>query len=83
MQDAALWQELTSESTGSSDAAYRFDPALSFRAAKERAMAQWEHWYVSELSQSCGGNLSRAAREAHMDRTHLRELLRKYHVEKK
>ena len=41
-------------------------------------MAQWERWYVTELSQRSGGNLSKAARDAHMDRTHLRELIRKY-----
>ena len=84
MEDAELWQELTSDSADTTtEAAYRFDPALSFRAAKERAMAQWERWYVTELSQRSGGNLSRAAREAHMDRTHLRELLRKYQAEPK
>ena len=76
MQDTDLWQEITSEPAG--DAAYRFDEALSFRAAKERAIAQWERWYVTELNQRNGGNLSKAARAAHMDRTHLRELLRKY-----
>jgi DNA-binding NtrC family response regulator len=77
MEDAALWQELTSDAP-EAQTTYRFDPALSFRAAKERAMAQWERWYVTELSQRSAGNLSRAARDAHMDRTHLRELLRKY-----
>jgi len=76
MQDAELWQELTSESASTSDTAYRFDEALSFRAAKERAIAQWERWYVAELFERNSGNLSGSARAAHMDRTHLRELLR-------
>ena len=83
MQDAELWQELTSESASTADTAYRFDEALSFRAAKERAIAQWERWYVAELFQRSGGNLSGAARAAHMDRTHLRELLRKYQLDTK
>ena len=83
MQDAELWQELVSEPTTTSDTAYRFDESLSFRAAKERAIAQWERWYVAELFQRSGGNLSGAARAAHMDRTHLRELLRKYQLETK
>ncbi len=83
MQDATLWQELTSESTTTSETAYRFDAALSFRAAKERATAQWERWYVAELFARNGGNLSGAARAAHMDRTHLRELIRKYQVDAK
>jgi two-component system response regulator GlrR len=81
MEDAALWQELTSEPADTNQASYRFDPALSFRAAKEKAMAQWERWYVTELSTRSGGNLSKAARDAHMDRTHLRELLRKYQAD--
>jgi two-component system, NtrC family, response regulator GlrR len=83
MEDAALWQELTSDTADTPQTGYRFDPALSFRAAKERAIAQWERWYVTELSQRAGGNLSRAARDAHMDRTHLRELLRKYQADPK
>jgi DNA-binding NtrC family response regulator len=55
-----------------------FDPTLSFRAAKERAVARWERWYVGELMRWAEGNLSRAAREARMDRTHLREMLQRY-----
>jgi len=77
MEDPALWHEV-SEPAETSQATHQFDPALSFRAAKEKAMAQWERWYVTELSQRSGGNLSKAARDAHMDRTHLRELIRKY-----
>jgi DNA-binding NtrC family response regulator len=83
MQDAELWQELTSESPDTATSAYQFDDSLSFRAAKERATAQWERWYVGELFQRSAGNLSRAARAAHMDRTHLRELLRKYRLDPK
>ncbi|HUS33403.1 MAG TPA: sigma-54 dependent transcriptional regulator [Kofleriaceae bacterium] len=81
MQDTELWKEL--ESPTSSDTAYDFDDSLTFRAAKERATSQWERWYVAELVQRSGGNLSKAARAAHMDRTHLRELLRKYQLDKK
>jgi DNA-binding NtrC family response regulator len=81
MQDIDLWHEL--EMPSSTDTAYQFDEALSFRAMKERATSQWERWYVEQLIQRNGGNLSKAARAAHMDRTHLRELLRKYQLEKK
>jgi DNA-binding NtrC family response regulator len=55
-----------------------FDPRLSFRDAKERAVARWERWYVTELLRWAEGNLSKAAREARMDRTHLREMLHRY-----
>ena len=80
--DIELWHELSEPST-TTDVSHQFDEALSFRAAKERAMSQWERWYVEELFTRNGGNLSKAARAAHMDRTHLRELLRKYQLEKK
>jgi DNA-binding NtrC family response regulator len=84
MQDAELWQEVTStEATSSGEAGYKFDEGLAFRHAKERATTQWERWYFAELMQRSGGNLSKAARDAHMDRTHLRELLRKYELDKK
>ena len=56
----------------------RFDPSLSFRDAKERAMARWERWYVAQLLDYTRGNLSEAARIAHSDRGHLRKLARKH-----
>lgn len=55
-----------------------FDPTLSFRDAKERAVGLWERWYVAELLRHTGGNLSEAARVAHSDRSHLRKLVRKH-----
>ncbi|HEX3761818.1 MAG TPA: sigma 54-dependent Fis family transcriptional regulator [Kofleriaceae bacterium] len=84
MQDPELWQEVTS---GADDAGggpiaglggYQFEEALSFRLAKERVMSHWERWYVTELVRRHAGNLSRAARAARMDRTHLRELVLRY-----
>jgi DNA-binding NtrC family response regulator len=62
------------------DSTYRFDESLSFRAAKERVMSHWERWFVTELLRRHGGNASRAARAARMDRTHLRELVLRYQV---
>jgi DNA-binding NtrC family response regulator len=55
-----------------------FDPAEGFRAAKERAVAAWEARYLEKLVAHVNGNLSEAARLASMDRTHLRDLLKKY-----
>jgi DNA-binding NtrC family response regulator len=57
-----------------------FDPTLSFRAAKEQAVARWERAYLQALIRASDGNLSRAARAARMNRNHLRELLRHHHV---
>lgn len=56
------------------------DFAGSFRSAKDRAVSAWEREYLTELIRRNEYNLSRAARSARMDRTHLRELLRKYRV---
>jgi DNA-binding NtrC family response regulator len=86
MQDPELWQEVTSgiDSPAAASSAgapgYQFDEALSFRLAKERVMSHWERWFVAELVRRHGGNLSRAARAARMDRTHLRELVLRYRV---
>ena len=55
-----------------------FDPKLSFRDAKERAVARWERWYVAQLLRHTHGNLSEAARVARSDRTYLRKLARKH-----
>ena len=88
MQDPELWFEATlgSEATAENPGAvpavdHEEDIALgSFRAAKERAVARWERGYVEALVRKSGGNLSRAARTAHMDRNHLRELVRRHGV---
>jgi DNA-binding NtrC family response regulator len=83
--DPALWRTLVDEAHGDAPAGageppIDFDDSLSFRAAKERAMVRWERAYFAELLRRHGGNLSRAARAARMDRTHLRELARRYRV---
>jgi DNA-binding NtrC family response regulator len=76
---AALDEPVSTEAPFDEEGAVEvFDPRLSFRAAKERAVARWERWYIRELMRQAEGNLSRAAREARMDRTHLREMLQRY-----
>ncbi len=81
--DPALWRALADETRGDVAApapSEPFDDSLSFRAAKERALVRWERGYIAELLSRHNGNLSRAARAARMDRTHLRELGRRYHL---
>ncbi|HEU5055419.1 MAG TPA: Fis family transcriptional regulator, partial [Kofleriaceae bacterium] len=82
LDDPSQWRALLDEPLDPSGApaagADGFDESLSFRAAKERAMLRWERWYLAELLRRCDGNLSRASRTARMDRTHLRELARRY-----
>jgi two-component system, NtrC family, response regulator GlrR len=84
LEDVDLWQDLlrgdAPEGRGEAPQLPDFDPTLSFRMAKERAVARWERAYVEELVRRNDGNLSRAARAARMDRNHLRELLQKHRM---
>ncbi|HEY5937315.1 MAG TPA: sigma 54-interacting transcriptional regulator, partial [Kofleriaceae bacterium] len=73
LDDPAVWRGISQDT--SHDAAAPRDESLSFRAAKERAVAAWERDYVRSLIAQHEGNLSRAARAVRMDRNHLRELL--------
>jgi transcriptional regulator with GAF, ATPase, and Fis domain len=57
-----------------------FDGSLSFKVAKEGAVAAWEQGYLSSLLRHANGNVSQAARVAQMDRSHLRDLLRRYRL---
>ncbi|MFT3775267.1 MAG: sigma 54-interacting transcriptional regulator [Minicystis sp.] len=90
MEDPELWMEATlgapaREELGSTAGVdHADDIALgSFRAAKERAMARWERGYLEALVRHTGGNVSQAARTAHMDRNHLRDLIKRHHVSAK
>jgi two-component system response regulator GlrR len=58
-----------------------FDPTQSFRASKEAVVTRWERGYLVDLVRRCRGNVSRAARAARMDRNHLRDLLRRHHID--
>jgi DNA-binding NtrC family response regulator len=57
-----------------------FDGSVSFKMAKEEAVSAWEQAYLASLLRHAKGNLSQAARVVQMDRSHLRELLRRYHL---
>jgi DNA-binding NtrC family response regulator len=83
--DPNVWREISDDHTpdpvvapAAEDA--RFVGGMSFRAAKELAVAAWEREYVRALAANHGGNLSRAARAVRMDRNHLRELLVRHHI---
>jgi DNA-binding NtrC family response regulator len=53
------------------------DLAGTFSEAKQRAIERFERAYLETIMRRCGGNLSRASREADLARHHLRELLKK------
>jgi DNA-binding NtrC family response regulator len=51
---------------------------LPFRVAKEQAIEDFERRYLAALLAHAGGNVSRAARRAQMDRMYLHKLLQRY-----
>ena len=53
------------------------DLSGTFAEAKGRAIERFESAYLSALLKRCGGNLSKASREAEVARHHLRELVKK------
>jgi DNA-binding NtrC family response regulator len=54
--------------------------AVPFSAAKSLAVERWERGYLAALMRQAGGNVSQAARLAQVDRSHLRDLLRRYSI---
>jgi DNA-binding NtrC family response regulator len=76
--DPATWQEMGEPRNGHE---WGFEPGSSFRSAKEHAMGSWEEHYLKQLIAHFKGNISRAARAARMDRSHLRALLRRYSIQ--
>jgi len=57
------------------------DADIPFKDAKQRVVESFEREYLVELMKHYGGNLSKAAREAKIDRKHLRNLLKKYNID--
>lgn len=55
-----------------------FDASLPFKDAKQQVVESFEKEYLQDLLEKNKGNVSRAAREAKIDRKHLRNLLIKY-----
>ncbi len=60
--------------------AIEFDPGVSFRDTKERWTELFERRYLTWLLRRAEGNISKAARDADMDRKYLHKLLRKYGI---
>jgi transcriptional regulator with GAF, ATPase, and Fis domain len=60
--------------------AIEFEPGVSFRDTKERWNELFERRYLAWLIKRADGNISKAARDADMDRKYLHKLLRKYGI---
>jgi DNA-binding NtrC family response regulator len=75
LDDPTVWRGISDETVPAPSA-----ELLSFRAAKERAVAEWERGYVRALLEEHQGNISRAARAVRMDRNHLRELMTRHGI---
>jgi DNA-binding NtrC family response regulator len=60
--------------------AVEFEPGLSFRETKEKWTELFERRYLTWLIKRAEGNISKAARDADMDRKYLHKLLRKYGI---
>ena len=53
---------------------------LSYKDARDRVLRQFEREYLQHLLERTKGNVSRAAREAQMDRSHLTDLLARHRI---
>jgi DNA-binding NtrC family response regulator len=54
------------------------DIRVPFKIAKDSAVDAFERSYLGALLESCGGNMSKAARTAGMDRMYLHRLVQKH-----
>ena len=54
------------------------DLEVPFKVAKDQIISSFERQYLTALLDSAGGNISRAARQARMDRMYLYRLLQKH-----
>jgi DNA-binding NtrC family response regulator len=70
--------ELTPDPHGHSVDAGAAGLELPFKEAKERLIEGFERDYLRSLMERCEGNLSRASREAGIDRFYLRKLMKKH-----
>jgi transcriptional regulator of acetoin/glycerol metabolism len=67
-------------SSSGGGSALSFDEQRSYRENKEQWENEFEKRYLTWLMQRAQGNISRAAREADMDRKYLHKLLKKHAI---
>ena len=77
------FDEVADETSGSSPPpppAAASDPERPFKEAKDALVAAFEKDYVASLLERTGRNVSKAAREAGIDRKHFERLMRKHGI---
>jgi len=79
--EQALGRAPATASAASGADAIDFEPGVSFRDTKERWTEVFERRYLQWLLKRAEGNISKAARDADMDRKYLHKLLRKYGID--
>lgn len=57
------------------------DTSMPFKEAKQKIVENFEKDYLEELLKKYNYNVSKASREAKIDRKHLRNLIKKYNIE--
>ena len=71
------WAEVSFDSA---EVPAEFDPKIPFRDHKERWNDTFERRYLTWLLGRADGNISKAARDADMDRKYLHKLLKKHGI---
>ncbi len=61
----------------------KVEPDVPFKDAKQKIVESFEKEYLVDLLKRNNHNLSKASREAKIDRKHLRNLLKKYGIPSK
>jgi len=80
-QDLAyVFQELEREEEEVTDKLPEINLGLPFKEAKQKVIAVFERDYLSALLRRNNYNISKTAREAGIDRKHIRNLLKKYGI---
>ena len=80
MSPSAVWRSRVMVSAGAASLAV--DASLPYGDAKRRVLDAFEQRYLTELLAAHGGNVSRAARAAKMDRVYVYKLLHKHGIKR-
>jgi transcriptional regulator with GAF, ATPase, and Fis domain len=78
VERCVVLQDTTAPSRRRTPSSAEIDVQVPFRIAKEKVIDGFERAYLAALMEAAGGNVSKAARQAGMDRMHLHHLIQKH-----